>query len=330
MKTRYITLVLISFLLTGCGFLGSQEVYHPMPQMTRAQQTEAEIAIVLQGDLADEKVITALAQPTQQSSLSFGVTGVKIEGFYVSVGDRVRKGQVLAELSCESYLQELQQTQYELERVRIQKSQQKGLFDQYAMSKAEYERSMADLENQELYLTQRKSELDVVLQERRIVADMDGTVKRMTEVEFSAVSEDGREMIVLVGGETTFTARVLDIAGLTKGTHYYMETGAQSYEVELLDIEQTEDGQYALTFGFPYDDYDAGNGGSGKIIYTAHDVKDVLYVDQRAVSKVGDNYYVYYMEDGYRQAKQVVAGPVVSNYYVIEKGVSKGDELLCD
>lgn len=330
MKTRYITFVLISFLLTGCGFLGSQEVYHPMPQMKRTQETEAEIAIVLQGDLADEKSITALAQPANQSSLSFAVTGEKIEGFYVSVGDRVRKGQVLAELSCETYLQELQQTQYELERVRIQKSQQKGLFDQYAMSKAEYERSMADLENQELYLTQRKSELDMLLQERRIVADMDGTVKRMTEVDFNAVSEDGREMIVLVGGETTFTARVLDTAGLTKGTHYYMETGAQSYEVELLDIEQTEDGQYALTFGFPYDDYDAGNGGSGKIIYTAHDVKDVLYVDQRAVSKVGDTYYVYYMEDGYRQAKQVVAGPQVSNYYVIEKGVSKGDELLCD
>lgn len=330
MKTRYITFALISFLLTGCGFLGSQEVYHPMPQMTRAQQTEAEIAIVLQGDLADEKVITALAQPAQQSSLSFAVTGEKIEGFYVSVGDRVRKGQVLAELSCEAYLQELKQTQYELERVRIQKSQQKGLFEQYAMSKSEYERSMADLENNELYLTQKISELNVLLRERRIVADMDGTVKRMTEVEFSAVSEEGREMIVLVGGETTYTARVLDLAGLTKGMHYFMETKEQSYEVELLDIEQTEDGQYALTFGFPYNDNDTGNGGSGKIIYTAHDVKDVLYVDQRAVSKVGDTYYVYYMEDGYRQAKQVVAGPQVANYYVIEKGVSKGDELLCD
>lgn len=330
MKTRYITSVLIAFLLTGCEFSGSQEVYHPMPQMTRTQKAEAEIAIVLQGDLADEKILTALAQPAQQSSLSFAVTGEKIEGFYVSVGDKVRKGQILAELSCEAYLQELQQTQYELERVRIQKSQQKGLFDQYAMSKAEYERSMADLENKELYLTQKKSELDAYLQERRIVADMDGTVKRMTDVDFSALSEDGREMIVLVGGETTFTAKTADIAGLTKGTHYFMETKTQSYEVELLDMEQTDDGQYKLTFSFPYNDYDAGSGGSGKIIYTAHEVKDVLYVDQRAVSKVGDTYYVYYMEDGYRQAKQVVAGPLVSNYYVIEKGVSKGDELLCD
>ena len=199
---------------TGCNGPGAAEVYHQMPVMNKQKQSETIFATVMRGDLKEEKTIRLSAKVGQKSSLSFQISDIGYDAFYVTAGDKVKKGQILARLDCEDLLMQKQESSLALEEAQIRLSMQKGLFDQYAMSKADYERAVADLQNEIEVRQQEIAEYDVLIDERTIYADMDGYVKSVTNVDLSQTSEEGREMISLNGGEMEYTASVPDMAGL--------------------------------------------------------------------------------------------------------------------
>lgn len=333
-KLRKIQLLLVCnmilFFLSGCGFQGKEEVYYPKPKLNQlASQSEELVTVVMRGDLTEEKTLTLFAKPLGESNLSFAVSGIKYDSFLVTVGDQVTKGQILARLDCKEYLEMKDAAKAELERVEATLAVQKPLFDQYAMSKADYDRKVADLLNEQLVLKQQIEELDLLLEERMIYADMDGVVKSITDIEPYDKSEEGKTMITLVSGEKVFSTTSADLAGLEVGKTYFMNTDDTSVEV-VLDSAEEENGQYRLMFSLTGSSGDAADIERGKIKYTSYEMSNVLYVDQSAVSKVGDIYYVYYLQDGNRQVKEVKAGPIVNGCYVMEEGVAEGEELLCN
>lgn len=186
---------------TGCNGPGAAEIYHQMPVMNKQKQSETIFATVMRGDLKEEKAIRLSVKAGQKSSLSFQISDIGYDAFYVTAGDKVKKGQILARLDCEDLLMQKQESSLALEEAEIRLSMQKGLFDQYAMSKADYERAVADLQNEIEVCQQEIAEYNVLIDERTIYADMDGYVKSVTNVDLSQTSEEGREMISLNGGE---------------------------------------------------------------------------------------------------------------------------------
>lgn len=329
--TIFITGCSLTFFMSGCSMGKAAEVYYPMPQMNAQKQSETIMATVMQGDLKEEKTINLLAKAGQESSLSFHVSDIAYDAFYVSAGDQVKKGQILARLYCEDLIKPQREAQLSLEEAKIRLSMQKGLFDQYAMNKTDYERSVSDLQNEIKALQEEIQEYDVRIKERTIFADMDGYVKSVSNVDLSQGSQEGREIFTLCGGDMEYTASVSDLAGLTVGKTYEMNVNESVIDVTL-DSAQKEDTVYKLVFT-PADSRsqsDSDVTASGKITYVTHELKNVLYVDQLAVTKVGDISYVYYEKDGTRQARQVTTGPVINGYYVIKDGVTEGEELICD
>lgn len=314
---------------TGCNGPGAAEVYHQMPVMNKQKQSETIFATVMRGDLKEEKAIRLSAKAGQKSSLSFQISDIGYDAFYVTAGDKVKKGQILARLDCEDLLMQKQESSLALEEAQIRLSMQKGLFDQYAMSKADYERTVADLQNEIEVCQQEIAEYDVLIDERTIYADMDGYVKSVANVDLSQTSEEGREMISLNGGEMEYTASVPDMAGLEVGREYEMVAEEQTILVKLQTADR-DGGVYQLVFVPDDPTVDSGVITSGAITYVTYELTDVCYVDQQAVTNVGETSYVYYEENGTRKAKQVKAGPKLNGYYVITDGVKEGEELICD
>ncbi len=324
-----LTLGCMTIASTGCNGPKTAEVYHQMPAMNKQKQSETIFATVMRGDLEEEKSVKLLAKAAQKSSLSFRISDIAYDAFYVTAGDRVKKGQILARLDCEELLMQKQEASLALEEAQIRLSMQKGLFDQYAMSKTDYERAVADLQNEITACQQEIAEYTVLIDERTIYADMDGYVKSVTNVDLSQTSEEGREMISLNGGEMEYTASVPDIAGLEVGKEYEMAAEEQSILVKLRTADR-DGGVYQLIFVPVNPAVDSGVIASGTITYVTHELTDVCYVDQQAVTNVGETSYVYYEEDGTRKAKQVKIGPKLNGYYVITDGVKEGEELICD
>lgn len=325
-----LSLLFLTVFLTGCGFIGKEEVYYPKPKFNHTtSKTEDLITVVMRGDVREEKTLTLFAKPVNETDLSFAVSGIKYDTFFVSPGDKVKKGQVLARLYCEDYVTLKQQAQSQLARVNAELKKQWPLFEQYAMSKAEYERSVADLSNQIQVLNEQIKEYDAYINDRTIYADIDGIVKNITDVEPLECSQEGKIMISLVSGEKIFTTTTPELAGLEVGNIYNMNANDTIVEVKLDSAEQ-ENGQYKLSFVLASENTDATDIDRGKINYISYEMNNQLYVDQSGVSKVGDTYYVYYLANGSRQVKEVKVGPLVNGCYIIEDGVKEGEELLCN
>jgi len=319
----------VLILLCGCGIMEKEEEIRVMRYGEETVLEETGIAVVLRGDLVSENNIFVAYQSENKSSLSFGVSGIRYDEFYVSEGDEVKKGQLLAKLECDDYLEQVNGAKYDLERLDIESKQLEQDFINYGMPKRDYERKKADYANQRLVLTQRIEELSVYVEERYIYADIDGVVEDMAVIDSSELSEEGKVIFELSGGEKKFKGNTADERGLVVSDIYTLTAGNETYEVVLEEISREEYGDAKLTF--------TAVGGEeitaerGVVSYVVDEAEDVLYIPREAVSVRGEHYYVYYFNDrGLREAKEISVSGLYGDYYVVAEGLAEGEEIICD
>ena len=323
-------MILLLF-LQGCSVMEKEEEIRIMRYGEKEVQEDVEIAVVLRGDLVSENNIFVYSGRESGSSLSFKVSGVRYDEFYVSRGDTVKKGQLLAKLECDDYLEQKEAAQYELQRLEIAVKQLEADFQNYGMSKKDYERQMADYENQRLVLNQRMEELSVYISERYLYADMDGIVKEMARIGSQDLSEEGLVIFELAGGGQEFRGNTADTRKLVIGGIYTLTLDGRSYEVVLERMNDQENGDAEVFFAFADGQEHSITGERGVIRYVVEEENDVLYIPVSAVSKSGEHSYVYFLNDaGLREMKEISVSKRYGDYYVVTAGLSEGEEIICD
>lgn len=323
--------MILLFFLQGCSVMEKEEEIRIMRYGEKEVQEDVEIAVVLRGDLVSENNIFVDCKRESGSSLSFGVSGVRYDEFYVSRGDTVKKGQLLAKLECDDYLEQKEAAQYEMQRLEIAVKQLEADFQNYGMSKKDYERQMADYENQRLVLNQRMEELSVYISERYLYADMDGIVKEMAQTGRQDLSEEGLVIFELAGGGQEFRGNTADTRKLVIGGIYTLTIDGRSYEVVLDRLNNKENGDAEVIFIFADGQERSITAGRGVISYVVEEEKDVLYIPVSAVSRSGEHSYVYFLNDaGLREMKEISVSKRYGDYYVVTAGLSEGEEIICD
>ena len=323
--------MLLSLLLQGCGVMQREEEIRVMRYGEKTVQEDVEIAVVLKGDLVSENNIFVYCERETGSSLSFGVSGIPYDEFYVSRGDEVTKGQLLAKLECDDYLEQKEAAQYELQRIDVELKQLDSDFINYGMSKKDYERRKADYENRKLVLNQRIAELSVYISERYIYADMNGIVKEMAEVNSQDLSEEGMVIFELTGGQREFRGNTANTRKLVIGGTYSLTLDGEIYEVVLDRMGEGENGDAQVIFTFADGKDYPITAERGVIRYVVEEAKDVLYIPVTAVSKSGEHYYVYFLnEAGLREIKEISVSDIYGDYYVVTAGLAEGEEIICD
>lgn len=325
------TVVLLLLLLSGCGVIQKEEEIRMMRYGEKTVQEDVEIAVVLKGDLVSENNIFVYCEREAGSSLSFGVSGIPYDEFYVSKGDEVTRGQLLAKLECDDYQEQKEAAQYELQRIDIELKKLDSDFANYGMSLKDYERQKADYENQKLVLNQRMEELSVYISERYLYADMDGVVEEMAEVGRQDLSEEGLVIFELTGGGQEFRGNTADTRKLAIGQTYSLTLDGEVYEVILDRMDEGENGDVQVVFIFADGKDHPITSERGVVKYVVEEEKDVLYIPKNAVSKGGDRYYVYFLnEAGLREMKEISISDGYGDYYVVTAGLSEGEEIICD
>lgn len=326
-----IAVITLVMLLFGCGFIEKEEKIRVMRYGEKAADEEMEIAVVLRGDLVSENNIFVSCERETGSFLSFGVSGVPYDEFYVTKGDTVKKGQLLAKLECDDYKEQEEEVRYELKRIEIRLKQLDLEFLNYGVSKKDYERKRADYENQRLVLCQRIEELSVYISERYLYADMDGVVKEMAEERMTDLSEEGLVIFELTGGQQEFRGNTADTRKLVTGQTYLLTLNGEVYEVVLDRMIDKREGDTEVVFIFTDGKDHLMTGERGVVRYVVEEAKDVLYVPKSAVSKSGEHYYVYFLnEEGLREIKEISISDSYGDYYVVTEGLSEGEEIICD
>ena len=282
---------------------------------------------VKRGDLNPSVTLTLNIEGFEQIQYSETNPELALDKVYVSVGDRVEKGDILVSFRSDSLQQAI--AEYEDE-----KKQNQLLAEHYQKlmgidASADYRSDIALLQEDILVANLYIEEAKKKLEDYQIVAKESGTITKISEYLRDGYFMPGRDLLTQVCGTGNYSASTKSTEAFTVGETYTAVSGVASYELRLTDITDQ-----VLTFE-PISDMSSLSE-ADELVLTVEKpkLKDVLYVDSDAIESVGgeedkpETYYVFRVkENGYREAVPVTVGDRVNEYIVITQGLNEGERV---
>ncbi|MBQ7915732.1 MAG: biotin/lipoyl-binding protein, partial [Firmicutes bacterium] len=112
---RGITLIIVlSIIFTGCGLFPEEEEFPTVPIVESYEKKEYKQTVVVRGDLVLTESIRCRYTPVQTETLSFQLDDMYIESVYVTEGDIVEVGDLLAQLRIDDLEKQVQEQNYQI------------------------------------------------------------------------------------------------------------------------------------------------------------------------------------------------------------------------
>jgi RND family efflux transporter MFP subunit len=336
-------------MLTLCGCNLKQEDDKSSILVTNDATSSYEMTQAQKGMIQKTKVLVANYQQVRSENLSFNVNGRRLEAVYVSMGDTVEKGDLLAEVYCDDEKKELANLEYRIKtqemKIEHLKEQKELELTQLArrkggMSSAEYENQVRETEEKyrlrtediedSIYIARLQyDELYQWVEGCKLYAGMDGTITYMRDTGSSFVSWSGSKVLTISdSAECAFLCDDIEYASyFTVGDTYVFSTSTGvEYETVLEEINE-EEGILRFELKVPRYDMTLGT----RVLYSLvlEEKEDALNVPKNAVHYAGDAAYVYYFdEDGSRQMKAISVGLQADSKVEILSGLAEGEEVI--
>lgn len=318
--------------LTGCGLFPEEEAIRDTIRISHYVPVRHQTVKVRRGDVDSRQTVKLDYESNTSKDYYLKILmddkvwdyGVKT---YVVEGDLVKKGQLLAEAPCEDIEKEIRGYQEQLQAAGLELEHAQKLLEIAGEDeKTEYKNTIEDTAGTIEVLKLRIQEAEEKLSGYRIYADMDGKVTHI--VDWWAGDYDPKDpflRVLSVGGSFHGVAQ-RSICKLQEGDTVtaMLSSGETELKVEQIEDSAEDSVKLTLTADQPYDDTVTGR------IQLEGDVqKNVLYVPQAAVAiREGKAYVRICGDDGYLRVKPVsVQGPV-NGYYIVERGLEEGEEIV--
>ncbi len=328
---KHIIATLLAFttiMLSGCFLLPEEQEYTVPPVINLEQEASIEEEVVLRGDIVDNKTLNVKYQSSRKEEYSFKLSYEKITDVYVSLGDQVKKGQVLAELNAESLLEDIEALKLDLKKMNTDIEYYNNLIAVDPNNKDMYEQQKESYSNSIESSNQRIKELQDKINDRQIVAGMDGVVTYLKDIIEGDVSNEDTVYIIVSDNNKKIIGSCEKNDNFQVGKEYILETDEINYTVILSDISEVSETKVDVSFEFIEEVGTLDDNFKGKVIYETNEAIDVLYLPTSAVTILGDESFVYIRnEEGFRTKKVIKVGKIVGNNIVIEEGLEE-DELV--
>lgn len=348
-KRFYAGVVIASCALAFCGCTAPKEEDLSSVLAANNGTKSYELIQVERNTIRKTKVISANYEQVMSENLSFSVDGRRLAGVYVSLGDTVKKGDLLAELLCEEEQDYLGELEYAIttQEMQIEQLQEKKELDLVQLSRkkaempeAEYQaevvrieqeckRKTEDIEDQ-LYIERMQyDELYQWIEGCKIYAGLDGTITYMGELgsDYSSWSR-GKVFTVSDDAECAFLCTEPSfVSYFTEGeTYVFASSTGEEYET-VLETKDAATGMMRFKLVEGRQSTVLGQ----RVMYSLvlEERQDVLNLPKDAVHFVDGDAYVYVFDsEGDRQAKKVSVGLQADMDVEIVSGLSEGDEVI--
>lgn len=312
---------------TGCGTVGSGIVMAEKEPYERIVHATAK---VIRGDL--EPSVTVFLQPEGYSRLEYGATNeeLQLDKVWVSVGDKVKKGDILVSFQSENIEKEIADytEQKEQNRLLMEHYQRLMELDKDADYSADITMLQEDIRVAELYVEEAEDKLA----EYQIVASEAGTITKVNEYLQNGYYKPNKKLITQTCGTGNYTAVTTETEVFLEGEIYTAKTGGAEYELRLKSIEEDR-----LTFEPVSDMIDSSKVETYTVTVGRERIEDAVYMEASALHTVAgdgeepDTYFVYVVdEDGFLAPVWVTPGEYVDDYVIILSGLSGGEKVALD
>jgi len=346
--------------MVGCGLLPKEEELPMAPVLVEAETEEYTVAMVARGDVRIEEIVRANYVPSASEKLSFRIGDEVVSKVYVQVGDTVKAGDVLAELDVTYQKDQLRVQQeriddlylqlehlYESEQLDLSKAQladeqaaENGIADWTSQMDAvlgQYEDQARQIRNAIQVAEKRLAELQREVDERQLIASIDGTITYLYEFQDGERAEEGRSVITLSDmSQALFEVYSENGSLLEIGETYMLTSNETEYEVVAKSAEElaeegidSKEGHIYLKMKTPDPAIEQGASGSVRVIL--EESLSTLWVPAKAVREIRGKHVVYCLnEDGFREMREVTLGVQNGKITEILTGVEENEIIVVD
>lgn len=353
---RVFILMVFSIILTSC--MPEEEILPALPIMQSQVKAQYTIASVKRGDIAVTKKIPCTYVPAKTENLSFRQGGVYIDHVYVSQGQSVKAGELLATLDHEDLKEEISALEYQLEVYSLKRkhllerkeldilniqvtslNEESYIRDQKCNElERSYQKQLQDIDDSIYILNIRLEEMQDKLKDRQIYAGFDGTVTYVETVTEGQRSVMGETIITISDYSTSvFTATGENAQFFPVGTKASLVLNDEEYVVQAVDgaslglNETLTDEKDIAYLQLLQPDPSLKDKNVGTVQITLDQRKNVLYVEKTAVKMSNGEPFVYLLnEDGLRILQKVSTGLDTGTELEILEGLAEGDRIIIE
>ncbi|MCQ2506398.1 MAG: efflux RND transporter periplasmic adaptor subunit [Lachnospiraceae bacterium] len=294
-------------------------------------------------------VITKYQQKVTED-LSFSLDGYRIKKYYVAIGDKVQKGDLLAELELSNLnevIEEIDNTissaKLELDFVIKQKelrlSQAERMLEKSEIDELGYERELyiiseeydgiiSEYEDLIYYEQVRRDYYGKQLEGGRLYATMDGIVTFVRSwSRWGSYSVSGQKVVSISDNDIcAFNSTDYEYAKYFKeNEHYFLDVNGEKKET----VFHLSKKDKMLVFELLEDDLELVIGTKGTYSIVLSEKKDALCISKNALHKADDKYYVYVLgDDNVRSIRYVITGLEGDREVEIVSGIDENDILV--
>ncbi len=336
----------MSTVLSACG----KEENHEIVVDEEKAQTDYMLAEATVGDVSLTKKVTLKYAQKDSESLNFKLEGYQIKGVYVEKGDKVKAGDLLAELEMEAageeydncvtsielyetdlkFLKEQRELALDQSKRMVESGEtdEAGAKERNLKIEEEYAPKIKECEDYLAYQNLRKDYYGQQVEEGRIYAGIDGTVAYVRTFSKTARSLKTQNVVTIFdSAKCSFTCADEDYSQYMEEGRKYTITLLNGTEYETVYSYNKEDKE--LVFELPEPDYTLSIGAKAYFNVILDERDGVLWAPKKAVHTVGDEYYVYFTdENNIRTVQYVTVGLKGDDRYEILSGIKEGDFLV--
>ena len=337
-------LLLLLFVLGGCFFLPAET---PAPYLSTVILPEIRpprTVLLSRGDVLRTTITSVQHVPAREERLYFNRDGITVQGIYVSVGDLVTEGSIIAELNQSHIEVQLHAALREEEWLLLEISQldarhrhslweagQTGI----PVDDSSYFMQLGALRFQLDALRMRIEYLQSQNEQRYLRAPMDGTVTTVAHFHEGMQSAALRTVAAVADqSQMVFRSTLPDDALMQPGDYFEIEINQIFYPAQVIDPEDYGISRSGMSdrdvFMVITGDYHPIITAAARAFITIilEEARDVYFLPRSALHQTETRTFVFVLEDGVRVLREVEIGVIGNTTVEIISGLAREDLVL--
>lgn len=347
-------LICLTMILDACSLIPQEEAFKTAAVVKDYKGDAFSMATVKRGDLRSFQNISCVYKESNTETVTLD-EWVIIKNISVKVGDRVKAGDVLVTTMSDDVDSNIDEIKYEIKKRKLLIRQSKQMCElEIARQRALLDDEVsirAIEENYDVKISGYKDELEYLRSSLKTAKDeqknyqytagIDGVVTYVNEnaVGFEyGINGDrrggnvkrGNKIVTISDGSKPCFAAKKDsseyVSRLSENQGITVSTITSQYEAV---VHFSKDEPNMVYFQLDYIPNDISDGNIANAEYVLQERKNVLYLPESAVNKMGSSYIVYYEDkNGLKNAKEVKIGLIAENKVEIVSGLEFGDAVI--
>lgn len=354
---KYIFLIMISMGLSACSLAPKEEVLPDAPIITTGNVKPYRSVEVIQGDIIEKVKFDCVYEAFSTEQLGFAVNGKRIDHIYVSEGDYVAAGDILADLEMDDINNQIVTRRKNIEHLNLRLSNEKekkelamknylmlqnvdGYQDQlakaYELEIVNYENSISKIMD-DLHIEQMRYEsLEKEVRDRQIIAGINGIVSYVASFNRYDRSNKDKNVISIYDPDTmVFVVSNQNPELFNTGDSMSVLVSGTEYQGTVIRPDESEDTDESskkineVYIKVEDENNSLQSGDRGEITFTLTQLYDVLYLPSVAVYEEEGKAFVYIEDEGgFKSIKEVEIGLKADGKVEIISGLQKADKVI--